>query len=440
MNIGIDARLWNESGVGRYIRNLVEQLLIIDRKNSYSLFVLAKDKENIKHQISNIKKSWKLEIRNWKLIGVDIRWHTLEEQLRFPSVLYRESLDLVHFPYVSVPIFYNKPFVVTIHDLIPYHFPTGLATTLPLPLYKLKLFGYKFIISQAARKAKKIITVSNATKNEVVDHLKVNSNKIVVTYEGADSKISKIKYQISKIQIKNKKYFLYVGNSYPHKNLDNLIEAFDLLYHPEQVFGFESNRDSDFRRNDIKLVLVGKEDYFYKRLKEKVKNMGLEKSVLFYGEAADEELLALYKNALALIIASLMEGFGLPALEAMANGCLVLASDTPSLKEVCKDAAIYFDPYNVEDIAKKMKIIYSNDINHYSDILEKGLKRAKMFSWKKMAVQTLKVYENCSSTSKVIDSPGQASLGLRSRSRLAEAFGEAQVGGGGAERGWAPLR
>ncbi|MEK7517406.1 MAG: glycosyltransferase family 1 protein [Patescibacteria group bacterium] len=401
MKIGIDARLWNESGVGRYIRNLVQQLLIIDKKNNYSLFVLSKDKENIKYKISNIKK-------NWKLITTDIRWHTIEEQLRFPQIINSENLDLMHFPYISVPIFYNKPFVITIHDLIPNHFPTGLATTLPFPLYRLKHLGYKFVISQAARKAKKIIAVSNATKHEVIDHLKVDPNKVVVAYEGVDDKLnSKLnprfnRGQISKLQIKTKSYFLYVGNAYPHKNLERLLEAFSLFCHPDQAkpdLRSQSGRDSDFRQNDTELVLVGKEDYFYRRLEQKVSDMGLQKSVLFYGEVSDEELSVLYKNALALIMPSLMEGFGLPTLEAMANKCLVLASDIPSLKEICGNAAIYFDPYDIEDIAQKIKDVCLNDIYHLSGRKERGLERAKEFSWAKMAKETLKIYESCSSAS-----------------------------------------
>ncbi len=107
MRIGIDCRLWNETGVGRYIRNLVEQLLVLDKKNDYTLFVLPKDEENIKYpargearqrrQISNIKRNWKLEIGNWKLRLADFRWHTLGEQLKFPQILNKENLDLVHF-------------------------------------------------------------------------------------------------------------------------------------------------------------------------------------------------------------------------------------------------------------------------------------------------------------------------------------------------------
>ncbi len=380
MRIGIDCRLWNESGVGRYTRNLVSNLAKIDKKNIYTLFVLSKDYENVVSQMTNDK---------WQIVRADIRWHTLAEQIKFPSILNQENLDLVHFPYFSIPIFYNKPFIITIHDLIINHFPTGKASTLPLPIYALKILGYKYIIKKAAKKAKKIITVSNATKMEIIDHLGINSSKITVTYEGVEERISNIKYQKSKINGKwkmlNDKYFLSVGNAYPHKNLERLIDAF---------FSLLSRKNSD-----IFLVLVGKENFFYKRLKEKVINMKLEKNILFFGKATDEELSQLYKNALALIMPSLMEGFGLPALEAMRNKCLVLAADIPSLKETCGDAAIYFDPYDIKDIARKMTDVYLNNIYYLSKKIGKGLKRVKLFSWEKMAKETLNVYNEALSES-----------------------------------------
>lgn len=364
MRIGIDCRLWNESGVGRYTRNLVFNLAKIDKKNKYVLFVLSKDYKEINFQLSTL---------NLQLIVADIRWHTLEEQIKFPSILNKENLDLVHFPYFSIPIFYNKPFVITIHDLIINHFPTGKASTLPLPLYGLKILGYKYIVRKASQKAKKILTVSNATKTEIIDHLGVDKDKVVVTYEGVDRKLA---VSSQKLLVKSK-YFLSVGNAYPHKNIERLIDAFSNIL---------SRKNSD-----IFLVLVGKENFFYRRLKEKVAEMKLEKNILFFGEATDEELSQLYKNALALIMPSLMEGFGLPALEAMENKCLVLASDIPSLRETCGDAALYVDPFNTSSIFDKLKFILENsDIK--KEFIGKGILQTKKFSWEKMAKETLSVY------------------------------------------------
>ena len=349
MRIGIDVRLQNESGVGRYIRNLVEWLPKIDKKNEYSL------------------------------IAPKIRWHSLKEQILFPRVLEKEGFDLVHFPYFSVPALYKGPFVVTIHDLTINHFPTGKASTLSYPVYLLKHLGYRFVLKQAIKNAKKIIVPSKSTKKEILEHFTIPEKKIVVIYEGVSEKIknNRTVLRSSKRTVLEKSYFLYVGNAYPHKNLERLSEAF-------------------LKLKDLKLILVGREDYFYTRLKKKVKEMGLSNQVIFYGEANDQELSWLYQNAIALVLPSLMEGFGLPALEAMACGSLVLASDIPALKEVCGETAVYFDPYNVEEMEDKMShVLTRDDKGQYQRRIREGKERAKMFSWKKMAEQTLKVYENC---------------------------------------------
>ncbi len=363
MRIGIDARLWNETGVGRYIRNLVMQLQEIDQKNEYVLFVKS---------LGDVAVS----PPRWKIVATDIRWHTIEEQVKFPKILEKENLDLVHFPYFSIPIFYNRPYVITIHDLIINHYPTGKASTLPFPLYQLKRFGYQYVLNHAASKAKKIITVSEATKLEIVDHLNVSKEKIVVTYEGVDERVKGDK--TFPFPLHPFPYLLYVGNAYPHKNLERLVEAFQLIY---QEYPY------------VKLVLVGKENYFYDRLKESVREMGLEKVVVFVGGVSDEELILLYKNAKALVLPSLMEGFGLPGLEAMQQECLVLASDIPVFREIYHDAAIYFNPLAVNAIHVTIREVLENK-KDFRKIIEKGSKRVDAFSWKKMTEETLKIYEN----------------------------------------------
>jgi glycosyltransferase involved in cell wall biosynthesis len=365
MRIGIDARLWHETGVGRYIRNLIGQLEKIDKKNDYVLFV----QKGITLQdlaISNEK---------FKLVETDIRWHTVDEQFLFHKVLENELLDLVHFPYFSIPILYNKPFVITIHDLIINHFPTGKASTLPLPVYYAKRFAYQYILKQAAKKSKKVISVSEETKREIVKHLKVSANKVVVTYEGIDDSLEK-KKATSAPQLKN--YFLYVGNAYPHKNVEQLIDAFKSV-------------SKDYP--DVKLALVGKKNYFYDRLEEKVKKLGLENTVLFLGGVSDEELTGLYQHAEALVFPSLMEGFGLPGLEAMQNECLVLASDIPVFKEIYQEAAVYFNPRESASIHATIRQVLTEK-KSFDQYIKKGKERGKTFSWEKMARETLHIYES----------------------------------------------
>jgi glycosyltransferase involved in cell wall biosynthesis len=172
MRIGIDCRLWNQTGVGRYLRELVYHLAEIDKDNQYLLFFRREEFENLEPPGPNFKK---------KL--ADIRWHSFGEQIFLPYILFKEHLDLVHFPYFSVPIFYPGKFVLTIHDLIIDHFATGQASTLPIIFYKIKRLAYKYVVWWALHRAAKVITVSQSTKKEIVDHYKIDPGKIIVTYE-----------------------------------------------------------------------------------------------------------------------------------------------------------------------------------------------------------------------------------------------------------------
>ncbi len=373
MKIGIDGRLWGETGVGRYIRNLVRELQVIDKKNEYVLFLRSKDLEQFK------------AYKNWKVEPCDIQWHSLYEQIKLPQILNGAQVDLMHFPYFSVPIFYNKPFVVTIHDLIVKHFPTGKASTLPYPVYKVKRIGYNRVIDHAVKDAKKIIVPLNAVKVDVVNTFHITGKKIAVTHEGADpllsssSEHSESRSSGSPRLRSNSNYFLYVGNAYPHKNLERLIDAYAAL--------------KSEMKEDVQLVFVGGEDFFYKRLHELVKRKNIS-GITFEHNATDEELFSLYSQSIALVSPSLMEGFGLTPLEAMAASSLIVLSGIPAFREVCKDVAIYFDPYSVEDITEKMKSAYKLDPKIRKKYIEKGIARSKEFSWKKMAEETLKVYES----------------------------------------------
>lgn len=366
MRIGIDARFWYETGVGRYIRNLVIELDKLGTEHEFVLFVQEQDKNKIHDVITG---------KNFKIVPTAIHWHSVEEQVLFSRILKKEELDLMHFPYFSVPIFYSGRFVVTIHDLIIHHFATGEATTLPFPLYHMKVNAYKYVIGKAAKNAEKIIAVSHATKDEVVDHLQVDTSKVVVTYEGVDPAISHPK----DLRPKNDygKYFLHVGNVYPHKNAKRLVDAFEFVH-----------------REDVKLIFAGKKDYFMIKLEKYVKEKNIPQ-VEFIGFVTDEELSELYKNALATVVPSLMEGFGLPVLEALANKSLVLASDIPSLREVGKEALLYVDPLNITSLSAKMQHIAQEDTKEFESLKVKGLQIVKQFNWHEMTEETLRVYESC---------------------------------------------
>ncbi len=368
MRIGIDARLIEETGVGRYTQNLIQELGELDKANEYIVFLRKKSFDR-----------FTLPNRRWKKVLADVPWHTLTEQFLMLGIFLGERLDLLHVPYFNVPIFYPGKFVVTIHDLTILHFDTGRATTLPLPLYKLKRLGYWLELAIGLRRAQKILAVSQSTKQEIIDHFYIDPAKIVVTYEGVDKNVSRITYHVSRRLIKGP-YFLYVGNAYPHKNLETLLKAFQkFIVYNSQFAG------------KIKLVLVGPRDYFYERLSKTIAATKLCGRLILSQNPKTEELSALYKDAIALVFPSLMEGFGLPGIEAMAMGTPVVASDIPVFREIYGDAFLPFNPDSPQDIADKLKRI-TVDKNLRKNLIDKGRKQAARYSWRRMAEKTVGVY------------------------------------------------
>lgn len=363
MKIGIDARLWNQTGVGRYIRNLVNGLDNLQTSHEFYIYLLEKDYKTLKFNSSKMHKR-----------VADVRWHTVSEQIKFPKIIAKDDLDLMHFTYYSVPYFFNKPYVITLHDLIIYHFMTGEASTLPLPLYRVKHIAYKSLLTRVSKTAKKIIVPLDATKKDVVKLFPNTKDNIVVTKEGFDKDLNKNGTVPDEIKLlSNEKYFLYVGNAYPHKNVKKLINAF-----------------KKWNTKEVKLILVGKDDYFYSKLRENVIN----ENIVFLNNVSDAELAMFYKSSLALVNPSLMEGFGLPVLEAMSLNSPVLVSDIPAFREVCGDAAIYFDPKNEDEIMKGLDKILSQSKSEKEKRLNIGKERASQFSWETMVKQTLEVYES----------------------------------------------
>jgi len=375
MKIGLDLRLYGtkHGGIGRYIKELSSQLLKIDKKNQYVFFIYQK---NDAKKITKNKKT--------KFVYTPIKWYSLKEQLLLSPLIKKQKLDLMHFPHFNVPLNYNKPFIVTIHDLIVHHFPNERATTLPKWLYQLKLKGYKQIIKNAIKKARTIIVPSNFVKQDILKFYNINADKIKVAYEG----ISNLNYTLKtkkstaqqKKKIKIKKYLLYVGSAYPHKNLENLIKAFTLLRYK-------------YKLTDLKLVLVGKIDYFYNQLQKYITAhySSVTNNCIFYGQADDKELAQLYKNASAFIFPSLHEGFGLPPLEAMSFKTPVVAAKNASISEVCEQAAFYFDPNDPQNIAEKINQLL-NDQKLRQNLITAGQKQIKKYSWKQCAKKHLEVY------------------------------------------------
>ena len=369
MKIGIDARLINETGVGRYIRNLLVHLSRIDKTNTYCLFLRSDAYESFRVPGSNFTK-----------VLADVPWHSVKEQIVMPQILTAARLDLLHVPYFNLPIFYSGKMIATIHDLTILHFDTGRATTRSWVFYKLRRIGYRLILWWGLRKAVGIIAVSQSTKEELIDHFHTPAEKILVTYEGVDEAIIRGKHtNKSDRPLIEKPYFLYVGNAYPHKNLEALIGAFRKFL-----------RSLVATTTSPKLVLVGGHDFFYNRLHQEVSELGLDQSVIFFGRASDKQLINLYCNSLALVFPSLMEGFGLPALEAVSLGARVLLSDIPVFHEIVGNRATYFDPESEDDLAQKL-----HEIRKQPQVVSTLGFDTGLFNWDRLAQDTLHLYERC---------------------------------------------
>lgn len=368
MRIVIDGRMVQESGIGRYIRNLITNLQTIDKENEYFILHLQKDYDTLAYD-SNFQK-----------ILADFRWYGVTEQIKLPRLLQNIRPDLVHFPHFNVPVFYLGNYIVTIHDLIHQHFQMKRTTRLNPLSFKVKQLGYKKIFKNALKKSAKIIVPSNYIKDLLFDEWGVSNDKVVVTYEAVDGKILELS---KKLELKSQKllekfniklpYIFYVGNAHPHKNVEGLIKAFLRL---------KKNHSS------LKLVLSGNDHYFWKRIKREFQY----EDIIYTGFISDKELVGLYRNAECFIVPSFEEGFGIPLLEAMACSCPVVSSNKGSLREVGADAALYFDPFDIEDMVKKTSQVINNE-KLRKNLIEKGLKRYRQFSWETLGKKTLEVYK-----------------------------------------------
>ncbi|MBU4375454.1 glycosyltransferase family 4 protein [Patescibacteria group bacterium] len=409
--IGIDARFYGPigKGLGRYTQEIADNVIKIDQankaesgRNKYVVFLRKDNFDEFEAEAgvppatlqSGLNKKPAAGNRpapTVKKVLADVKWYSLAEQILMPLLIWRERLDLMHFPHFNAPVFCPVKFVVTIHDLILTKFPTARATTLGPFLYKIKNLFYKINIWLAVKRAKQIIAVSVFTKNDIVRQFKVKPDKVSVIYEGV-ANLAKGRDSLFAAKLDDRKtllgyninnpFLLYVGNAYPHKNLEGLIDVFVGLnkQHP-----------------DLRLVLVGQEDYFYKRIKDYAKQFGLREennadpAVIFPGYVQDAELEILFKKALAYVFPSFYEGFGLPPLEAMAKGCPVVSSDKSSMPEVLGGAAIYFNPDDKQDMRDKIEQVIQDE-NLRKDLIKKGYEQAKKYNWWECARKTLEVY------------------------------------------------
>lgn len=348
------------TGIGRYIFELFRAML----ETGGDEFVLFLGKNNWE-EVSENKRVQK--------VLADVPWYTLAEQIKLAPIIDAAKCDLIHFPHWNVSVFVRTPYVLTVHDLLLFEHPSWRASFLGPLTYALKYAGFRVVLGQAIRRARRIIVPSHFTAGRVEDYFHVG-NKTEVVYEGVSSLPAGTDFSRLAQKEVAKPYVLYVGNAYPHKNLENLITA---------VLKMNDGGEN------INLVLVGDDD-FYKKLKVR---FGKNKTILFYGRASDEELSALYDNAAVYAVPSLHEGFGLPGLEAMAHSLPVVAAKSGSLPEIYGNVAEYFEPGKEGGMTEALsKVLKDRAVR--DRMIKEGLQVASGFSWERAAKETLKIYKD----------------------------------------------
>lgn len=364
MNIIIDGRFVtkNMAGSGYYSYNLIRSLLSKGLNENFYIFIL-KNSIDLFYPLINKKTKFLTS----SIFFSNHPWEEIWENFYLPIKLKTIKYDIFHIPHYNVPLLWQDKFIITIHDLIPFIYPET---------YPLKFRMYvQFRIKKAIKKASKIIAISETTKNDLIQILKVHEDKIAVIYPGCN--ILNIKNetpkQYEKYDIKCR-YILSVGTIEPRKNHIRLIKAFELL--------------KKEYKEEIKLVIVGQKGWLYQNI---MKEIETNKDIIYLGYLTKEELLIFYQKASVFIYPSLYEGFGLPLLEAMKCGVPIISSHLDVIKEVVDDAAILINPEKIEEIKEAMyKILTCQNIK--DKLVAKGLERVKKFSWKKTAQETLKVY------------------------------------------------
>ena len=365
MRVAIDARKLHDFGIGTYIRNLLRQLARIDRDTEYVLLCQEAD----------------LDVGT--LLGANFRTvlepspnYSLREQIHVPWVLHRERPDVYHAPHYVLPAGVRCRSVVTIHDCIHLMFPQYLPNRAAYAYARASMWA-------AARRSDRILTVSEASKRDILHFFNVPPEKIVVVYNAIDEHFSVTPPEEDVARVRERyqldhQFMLYVGNIKPHKNLVRLIEAFAEL----RRTGFD----------EVKLLIIGDQISKLPALRRAVHSHKLHKHVRFLGYVSDQTLGVLYRLAAAFVFPSLYEGFGLPPLEAMASGTPVVTSNVSSLPEVAGEAAVLVDPYDVDSIVDGMRRVLS-DPALAAALRRKGVERAREFSWERSVAKTRQVYQ-----------------------------------------------
>jgi len=368
MIIGIDgneANIENKVGIGEYAYELLCQfynIAAVRKELKFKIYL----KNNPRVEMPVPTENWQYQIvgpkKFWTQIGLPLK---LFLESRKPNVFFSPS----HY----APRFSPIPTAISIMDLSYIHFPELFT--------KHDLYQLVNWTKYSAKQARKIFTISNFSRDDIIKIYRKEPEDVVTTYLGfkpalaSDSKSLDMEELGKKFGI-TKSYILFVGTLQPRKNITKLIEAFSIL-----------------KNKDTQLVIVGKKGWLWEEILAAPKKFNIADRVKFLDFVGNEDLPSLYKNALCFVLPSLYEGFGLPVLEAMKFGCPTVISDVSSLPEVGGDAALYVDPQSVDDIADKLNAVISDE-KLREEMIKKGYNQVKKFSWENTAKETIKVLED----------------------------------------------
>jgi len=366
MRVGIDlTAIWRPvTGMERVAIEMARALLRLDQENEYVLFF----SEDVHPAFADARG-------DFQPVVFPVRSELLSKNVFFTFSPAVSQLDFLHFPIFPPPLWCRCPHGWTVHDATPWLYPETMKRT--SRIYFQTLGGH------AIRTSQLLVTDSHAARNDLLKFFAGRCGDIRVIDLAVRSNLRRVEDVAALGRLRQKhrlpqEFLLCVATLEPRKNLSRLLHA------------FQSLRQSG--RTAASLVIVGRKGWLYDRIFAEILAAGLKDDVVFTGHVADEDLAGLYSLARAFVYPSLYEGFGLPCIEAMACGCPVVTSNRGALLEVTGQAAVHADPEDVASIASAIERISQDDALRQV-LIERGLERARLFTWDRYACEMIKAFE-----------------------------------------------